>query len=531
MSAPAAAEADAILRRQGQLAAARQSWEAHWQDVADHVLPRRADIVARSPNGAKRTDRLYDSTAIHANELLAAALHAMLTNPATRWFDLRLARSGPAGNDPAARAWLQGAGEALLEAFAESNLAPQLHELYLDLGCFGTACLYVEEDRGGLRFSARHPAEVFVAEDARGTIDTVYRRFTFTARQAAQEFGAAALGARLRGAAARTPDEEFAFVHAVFPRAERGAAAADSRNLPFASVYVSVEDRHVVSQSGYHEFPYMAPRWAKASGEVYGRSPGMSVLADIRMLNEICRTTLRAAQKAVDPPLMMPDDGFLGPVRAMPGGINYYRAGSADRIEPLNAGGNVGLGLEIEEQRRALIRSAFFVDQLQLSGGPQMTATEVLQRTEEKLRLLGPMLGRLQGELLRPLIVRAIGILGRAGRLPPAPPSLAGRKIEIDYMSPVARAQRMEEVQAIGRAWEIMAPFAAADASMLDLVDAEKLLRHVAERLGAPASMLRRPGEVLRLRRAREAKAAGPAPAGEGEILSAVLGQALDAAP
>lgn len=427
----------------------------------------------------------------------------MLTNPATRWFDLRLAQPTALRGDPAARLWLQGAGEALIEAFNESNLAPQLHELYLDLGCFGTGCLYVEADGGDLRFSARHPAEIYVAENAHGLIDTVYRRFVFTARQAVQEFGAEALGARLRGAAAKTPDAEFGFVHAVFPRAERGPGRGDSRNLPYASVYVSVDDQTVVSESGYHEFPYMVPRWAKVSGEVYGRSPGMTVLPDVKMLNEICRTTLRAAQKAVDPPLMMPDDGFLGPVRAMPGGINYYRAGTADRIEPLVSGGNIGLGLEIEEQRRALIRSAFFVDQLQLSGGPQMTATEVLQRSDERLRLLGPMLGRLQSELLRPLIIRSVGILGRAGRLPPAPPSLLGATLQIDYISPVARAQRAEEVQSMARAWEAVAPFAGANPEMLDLIDGDRLLRHVVDRLGAPFSVLRSAGAVAKIRRER----------------------------
>lgn len=502
-------KAEDLLRRQEQLAGARATWESHWQEVADYVLPRRADIVARSTRGAKRTEKLFDATAIHANELLAAALHAMLTNPATRWFDLRLAQPAGLRTDPAARLWLQHAADMLIEAFTESNLAPQLHELYLDLGCFGTGCLYVEEEAGGLRFSTRHPAEIFVAESAHGTIDTVYRRFVFTARQAVQQFGAEALGPRLRGAAAKTPDAEFGFVHAVLPRAERGPGKAGNRNLPYASIYVSVDDRAIVSESGYHEFPYMVPRWAKVSGEVYGRSPGMTVLPDVKMLNEICRTTLRAAQKAVDPPLMMPDDGFLGPVRAMPGGINYYRAGTADRIEPLVTGGNVGLGLEIEEQRRALIRSAFFIDLLQLAGGPQMTATEVLQRTDEKLRLLGPLLGRLQSELLRPLIIRAVGVLGRAGRLPPAPPSLLGASLEIDYISPIARAQRAEEVQAMSRAWEAVAPFAGANPEMLDLIDGDRLLRHVVDRLGGPAGVLRSNGAVAKLRRERKQAAAG----------------------
>ena len=168
------------------------------------------------------------------------------------------------------------------------------------------------------------------------------------------------------------------------------------------------------SEMCIRDSPYMAPRYTKSSFEIgYGRSPAMTALADIKMLNKMSEVTIRAAQKQVDPPLLVPDDGFMLPVRTVPGGLNFYRSGTRDRIEPLNIGANNPLGLNMEEQRRGAIRAVFYVDQLILGTGPQMTATEVVQRTEEKMRLLGPLTGRLSQELLQPLITRVYSILSR----------------------------------------------------------------------------------------------------------------------
>lgn len=504
-------EPEALIRRFARLEATRERWTALWQDCGDHLLSHRAGFVGEVTPGERRSTQLYDSTATQANELLAAGLHGMLTNPASRWFSLQLAGAPEGAEIAEARDWLAATEDGLVSALAESNMATQLHELYLGLGCFGTGCLYLEADaQGALRFSARDLAEIFIAEDAQGRIDTVFRRFHFTARQAAQAFGIEALPEKLRRAASdpQARDERHTFLHAVMPRADRDPGSARPEKLPYASAYIALEEKAVVSERGYHEFPYMVPRWSKAAGETYGRSPAMSVLADIRMLNEMCRTTIRAAQKAVDPPLLLPDEGFTGAVRMNPGGINFYRAGTREPIQAVPVSTNLGLGLEMEERRRAMIRQAFFLDQLQLQGGPQMTATEVLQRTEEKLRLMGPMLGRLQDELLGPLIRRAYGLLMRAGQLPPPPASLGGR-IEIAYVSPIDRERRAEEAQAARRAVELLGPFVQSDPGLLELVDGERLFRHVAGLLGVPSGVLRDEREMAKRRREVQASQQG----------------------
>ena len=250
--------------------------------------------------------------------------------------------------------------------------------------------------------------------------------------------------------------------------------------MEFESVYIEYKNGNELSVGGFVEFPFVVPRYLKASHEIYGRSPAMTALPDVKMLNEMSKTTIKAAQKQVDPPLLVPDDGFLLPVRTVPGGLNFYRSGTRDRIEPLNIGANNPLGLNMEEQRRTAIRNVFYVDQLLLQQGPQMTATEVIQRNEEKMRLLGPVLGRLQSELLKPMIDRCFAILLRNNQFAQAPDFLSGQDIEIEYVSPLAKAQKSTELSSITRAIEILGSLANV-APVFDYINFDALVKHVAD--------------------------------------------------
>ena len=206
--------------------------------------------------------------------------------------------------------------------------------------------------------------------------------------------------------AKKDPYEEIEILHAVYPRSDFNPT---KKIKLICHLNLFIWNTKMVMNylyGGFREFPFVVPRYLKASNEIYGRSPAMTALPDVKMLNEMSKTTIKAAQKQVDPPLLVPDDGFLLPVRTVPGGLNFYRSGTRDRIEPLNIGANNPLGLNMEQQRRESIRAVFYVNQLMMQQGPQMTATEVIQRNEEKMRLLGPVLGRLQSELLKPLIDR-----------------------------------------------------------------------------------------------------------------------------
>jgi hypothetical protein len=220
------------------------------------------------------------------------------------------------------------------------------------------------------------------------------------------------------------------------------------------------------------------------------------------------KTTIKAAQKVVDPPLLVPDDGVLGPVRTIPGGLNYYRASSGARIEPLLTGGNIPISFDMMQDLRERIRMMFFLDQLQFQGAPRMTATEVIERTERTLRLLGPTLGRLQSEFLGPMIDRIFGVLSRAGRLPEAPESISERELKIEYVSPLALAQRQSETQGIMRTLEFIGPIAGMDPQAAQVMKGADTVRHVAELNGVPPMLLKSEDEMMEELKAQQEAAA-----------------------
>ena len=483
-----------LQKRFDRLKSNRQNWESHWQEVADYMQPRKADVTKTRSKGDKRTELVFDSSPMQAVELLAASLHGMLTNPATPWFSLKFKGLDLEGDDDA-KAWLEQATEIMYTAFNRSNFQQEIFELYHDLITFGTAAMFIEDDEEDvLKFSTRHINEMYISENDKGRIDTIFRKFKLTARAAIQKFGAD-VSTNIVTTSRKDPYEEVDIIHAVYPRSDFDPRKQDKENMPFESVYFEAGTGDELSVSGFREFPFVVPRYLKASQEIYGRSPAMTALPDVKMLNEMSKTTIKSAQKQVDPPLLVPDDGFMLPVRTVPGGLNFYRAGTRDRIEPLNIGANNTLGLNMEEQRRNSIRNAFYVNQLQMQDGPQMTATEVIQRNEEKMRLLGPVLGRLQSELLKPLIDRTFALLLRKNLFRPAPEFLSGQDIEIEYVSPLAKAQKSAELQSIMRGIEILGSLANV-APVFDHVNMDKLVKHLMDVVGVPQKVLKTQNEV-----------------------------------
>ena len=498
--------AKGLLSRYERLEGQRQNWETHWQEVADYMQPRKADVTKKRARGDKRMEQVFDSSPIQAIELLAASLHGMLTNPSTPWFTLRF-KDEDIDNEDEAKLWLEASTDAMYTAFNRSNFQQEIFELYHDLITFGTACMFIEEDNDDIiKFSTRHIDEVYIAENDKGRIDTVFRRFHISARAAMQKFGDTT-STDIKSIFKKDPYQEVEILHAVYPRSDFNPKKKDKGNMPFESVYLEYKNGNELSVGGFKEFPFVVPRYLKASNEIYGRSPAMTALPDVKMLNEMSKTTIKAAQKQVDPPLLVPDDGFLLPVRTVPGGLNFYRSGTRDRIEPLNIGANNPLGLNMEEQRRDAIRAVFYVNQLMMQQGPQMTATEVIQRNEEKMRLLGPVLGRLQSELLKPLIDRVFAILLRNNMLPPAPEFLSGRDIEIEYVSPLAKAQKSSELQSIMRAIEILGSLANIS-PVFDYVNFDNLVKHLADIVGMPQKLLKSQNQVNAEREQAAAQAA-----------------------
>ena len=473
----------------------RSNWEIHWQEVADYMLPRKADITLERPKGDKRHTVIYDGTAIHSLELLASSLHGMLTSSVNRWFALRFKETA-INEDDEAREWLDDVTDKMYIAISRSNFQQEVFETYFDLIAFGTSCLQIEEDKDDIiRFSSRHIKEIYISEDAKGMVNCIYRRFKMSAKATVEKFGRDNVSLKTLNTLKKAPFDDIDLVHVVKPRNTYNPKKLDKQNMPFTSIYFEYDSGHIISQGGFKEFPYVVPRYLKASNELYGRSPGMNALPDVKVLNKMVEVGMKAAQKQVDPPLLVPDDSMLMPIRMSPGSINYYRSGTRDRIETLNIGANNPLGLNMEQQRREAISQTFHVDQLLITENRNMTATEVVQRNEEKMRILGPVLGRLQSELLQPMIIRIFNIMLRNDLLPPAPEILLNQEIDVEYVSPMAQAQRGQELSSIVRGLELFGQIGQV-APVNDYIDPQGLVKHLIKILGLPARMIRSDSEV-----------------------------------
>jgi hypothetical protein len=500
---------DYIRKRLDKLEADRGTWESHWQEILDYVMPRKAEITFLRSRGEKRTEVLFDSTAITANNLLAASLQGTLTSPSLPWFSLKL-RDDDANKIRDIQIWLEDTARRMYAVFNESNFNTEVHEMYLDLCSVGTSAIFVEEAnegflQGGLHFNTLHIAEYFIQENSTGRVDTLYRKYKMTARQAVQEFGEDNVGTKIKEAVKAKPDTQFNFIHAVEPTSdyERSVGMKAKTKLPFHSCHVCFEDKMVVRTGGYNEFPYLVPRWSKATGEIFGRSPSYNALPDIKTLNKAVEIGLKAWAKAIDPPLLVTDDGVIGRVRMTPGGITVVRSDTA--IKPLQIGSNWQITDLKENQLRTAIRQAYYSDQLQLQEGPQMTATEVQVRYELMQRLLGPTLGRFQTEFLNPLIERVFGIMLRSDALTPRPSEMEGMNMDIEYVGPLARSQRMEEAIAVERLYQLAMQVVQVDPTVMDVIDHEQAIRMRATLLGVPKTVLRGEDEVAEIREQRAA--------------------------
>ena len=496
-----------LVKRLETLEGERQNYASFWQDVSKYVIPRKAYITRKKTPGTKYDYDVYDSTAMMANIILAAGLHSYLTNPNSRWFSLRV-QNEEINKDENVKIWLADTEERLYNTLNASNFNQQIHELYLDLGAFGVACIYEEEDPvDGVRFYSRDIAEIFLVENEKEVVDTVFRKFSLTAKQAIDKWGEAAGEIAKSHFEKKQYEKKIDFVHYVGPRHQRKIDKDDALNMEFESIYIEPTKKHLVNESGYREFPYFTPRYNKNSGEVWGSSPGMVSYSDIKMLNDMVKVLIRAAQKVVDPPIVLPHDGFILPIKYAPGALNFRTKTSAnDKIELLTGGGNIPVGLEIINEYRQLIKKNYFVDLFLLLADParkDMTATEVMQRVEEKMLILAPVLGRLMNEFLDPLINRTFAILMRTGRIQPPPEILLNAPYEIEYISPLARSQKLDQMKSINNFLALVQQMSQSQPDVLDNVDADEIVKDLQGLYGVNPKFLRDEDDVALIRQQR----------------------------
>lgn len=486
----------------------------------------------RQPAGAYARDQV-DATGANALWKFASVLESMLTPRNSRWHAL-VPSDKTLLKRRTIQLWFQELTDRLF-SYRENtaaNFASQRFDTYLSLGAFGNGVLFTDKlDQRfgpGFRYKACPVGEVHFCENHQGMPDTVFRNFALTARQAVQKWGPERVGKKILECYndPKKKDTPFSFLHCVSPREDYNPRRLDITGMMYQSEYLwehAKDDESIIAHEGYHSFPYSVSRYITGPGEIYGRSPAMQVLPSLRLLNEQKKTLLKQGHRAADPPILAHDDGVMNDINMTPGHITYGGVNDEGRalIQPF-AVGTPALNKEMMDDERTVILDAFLITVFQLLvETPEMTATEVMERTREKGVLLSPMMGRQQSEALGPQITREVDLLMMQGLMTPMPDMLreARGQYSIEYDSPLSRAQKAEEASGLFRSisWVQEYVGATGDKRPLQWIDFDTAFPAVMRINGVPASWISDPEKVAAMRQQEQEAAQGQ--------------QAIDAAP
>ena len=499
------------VKRYRSLKSARANLEQYWQECAYYCMPRKAFITRFQNIGDRLPNDLFDSTAINSVDYAAAGIQGYLTNPSMRWFGLML-QNRKMMNIPGARDYLRDCEDAIYDALNHSNFYQENNECYRDLLVIASHVLYEEEDlEDDVRFLSVPIERVVFAPDANGRVRTVYIEYEYTADQAVQKFGLAKLSKTTQEAYAKLDfDKKFLYLFCVYPRAIYNPSKKDKQNMPYATEWIDVKEQVQIREGGYKQFPFAVSRWAKMGNDVYGAGPAMNELPNIKTLNAMCRSNLIAGETISDPAKIIPDEIFLRPYDFDAGGMNIKAAGYPNEtITTIPTNANVPFALEYEDARRKMIQQAFFNDLfIILNQTTQMTAEEVRARVAERMLLLGPAIGMIIQENLRPVVERTFSILERIGKLPSPPRVLEGMGYNVIATSPLARAQREVELRGLQISFGMIQQLAAVNPEVNDKFKFDDAADFVAEVTNLNPKLIRDDAEVDEIRANRQAATA-----------------------
>ena len=475
---------EAIMTRFESASKRRAGWENLWQDCYDFTLPQRGAFISGSFPGEDKTDKIYDATAMDAVDQLAASILGNLTPVWSQWFGLKPGPDLSPSEAEALAPVLEKAAKTIQDHFDRSNFAVEIHQCYLDLIVGGTASLYLEESEPGsfsaFNFSSVPLTHVVLEEGQSGFLDGTFRSLSLTLPQLRQRYPLAEVPASIMREASKEPQARFKVLEAVVP---------DGLVYSYhACLMEQGQEPLPLAKGRFEQSPFINFRWLKSPGEIYGRSPVMKVLPDIKTANKVVELVLKNASIAVTGIWQADDDGVLNPanIELVPGSIIPKAVGSKG-LQPLDMPGNFNLSELVLENLQRRIRHALLVDKLAPIAAPRMTATEILERSAEMSLLLGATYGRLQTELLTPLIKRAFAILKRRGEIPDV--NLDGRFVMVDYRSPLARSQGQKNVQNT-LSWINSALAMGPEAA--SVVNLPQAARFLGEALGVPSDLIRK---------------------------------------
>lgn len=501
-----------LLTRWGQLKTERATWWSHWKELSDYLLPRSGRYFIQDRNrGYRRHNYIYDNTGTRALRVLAAGLMSGLTSPARPWF--RLATTDPSLMEIAeVKYWLNDVTNIMLTIFQKSNTYRALHSMYEELGTFGTAaCIVMPDYDNVIHMYPLTTGEYAIATNWKGEVTTLYREFQKTVHEIVTEFGIENVMPSTRSMYERgSLDAWITVIHCIEPRTDRDPSKQDNKNMPWRSVYFEMGSApdHYLSESGFTRFPALCPRWSISGGDIYGNSPGMEALGDIKQLQHEQLRKAQGIDYQTNPPLQVPTSMKNRDVERLPGGVTYVDVAGGSQGVKTAFEVNLNLNdllMDIQDVRHR-IEGSFYADlflMLANQTDSRMTATEVAERHEEKLLMLGPVLERLQNELLDPLIELTFDQIIASGIAPPPPEAMQGHDINVELVSMLAQAQRAVGTNSIDRFIGTVGSVAQFKPEVLDKIDGDKLTDIYADSLGIDPRILLAQDKVDALRAQR----------------------------
>ena len=510
-------EAKEIMSRYSALYGQRKGTvEETWELIQKYISPMRSGNFYSDQNSEYeiryRRPEVFDDTAITSADILASSIHGAVTNPALIWFNIKF-RQQELNENKEARLWLQMVSDACYYTLQDSNFDMEIAEAYLDIVAFGNSAVMQEEvnpdQYEGVMFSTLPIREVYFEENAKGGIRNLYRRLQWTPLQILDKFGAENVPDKIIRMAAQ-PDQSASKMELIYCVYKREGVESpplgqkvSAEKRPFGYKYVLEEGADILQEGGYYEMPAYIARWRKTSGSMWGYGPGNLAVPSVMTINNLVEMTLVSAEKTIDPALMVTERGLISDLDLGAGGVTVVR--DLERtMKPFESGARFDVSnLEVEKLREG-IRATFKTDQLELKNTPAMTATEASIRYELMNRVLGPTLGRLQNDLLNPLIQRTFNILLRAGQLPDMPEIVAeAGTVDIEYNGPLTRAMKMDATAATERWIGGIAGMAEVFPEALDIPDVDAISKGMAMELGVSEEYVKSDGEVKAKRQER----------------------------
>lgn len=491
------------------------SWNPAWKDIQKYVAPTRGFFNAQ-PNRGIIIDHkeLLDSHATWAMQVLASGMTSGLTSPSRPWFKLGISDTDLMKYKPVKK-YLEEVQNIIMAVFSKSNIYGVFNSSYEELGSFGTSAFaLLEDDRDLIRGKNFTCGEYYLSYDGKGRPNGFGRESWYTVLQAVDEFGIEYVSDQTRRLYENKKFGEWTKVnHLIRPNLKRNPLKMDNKNFEYTSEYW--EDSHrtgeYLSQSGFQDFPIIGPRWkVTTTSDIYGKSPAWEGLGDIKMLQKLQRKKFEALDKLIDPPVQADSSVDDISVNTLPGGVTRISSNSptggvrpAYQINPdLNS-----VREDIRETKEA-INKFFYTDMFLMMANDTRsgtTAREIVERHEEKLLMLGPILERIENEKLDPSIDRTFNMLNRMGALPKPPQELEGSDIKVEYISMLAQAQKMVGITGIQQVASFVGNMAAVKPEVLDVFDFDEAVTEYADLIGVTPRIIRSKEEYSKLREDRSA--------------------------